>query len=382
MIRSCPRRDFLRGCAVAGAATLLIGCTKEKAPSAAAAEPSSKVEEVLKIGVSLPSATSYEGQLALDAVRQAAKALDVEIAVIEHEHDAARVAASIKTLASVGCTATIAHVATEQQLDDVVSMASQANMLVAQFASAPTRLALDSDWFVGAAHVDDAACGEALVSALLLRGGPSKAGARRLAVVVAQDDLASGQVLKGGVSALDAWNQAHPDDQAAMGNASYVGDSFDAGRGAVAQLAAAEQVSDALLVVGGDDLQSGVLQGMRDYGMGSYATAACAGMCANLGDAFADGLLVAASGGVYWDASFAFMLAYRARMGKQVVKAGAAWQDVVCPAPVVVDEDTYHAYVGRFLDKTALTAVQIRDFVGKSTDELGAQAAALVEGKQ
>ena len=393
------RSDFLRlsGLATAGicAQALLSSCSPGTTTPAATTAAEAPGTDGVKMGVSIWSSTDPLGALSVDIIRQAANALGAEVVVVDHAYVPERVTASVETLAAAGCDGIVVCNATDAEMASIIRSCDDNDVYVTQFyrhiredgqeagSTGVRALAEASRRYVGAVHGDEAACGVALMQALLEKGGPSGGGARHVGLVGwVEGDVAFQQRLGGLQQALDEWNAAHPDDTATLFDPIYAGLTAGGGARAVESLANAHLDMDALVVAGGGgDPLVGALGWLERAGrVGQVSVVAC-DFPDDLADRLASGEVLMAAGGDLCDPLFALVLTYQAVTGKLIVSEGDLGRELVVPHVHVSDAEGYAAFEASSLDRPPCSDDEVRGLADLSFEGLRERAEDLVQDR-
>ncbi len=147
---------------------------------------------------------------------------------------------------------------------------------------------------------------------------------------------------------IEAWNTAHPDDQAVLLEPQYGRTTSDTGRATAEAIIAANPDIDALIVAGGGgDTLVGALAAIEGLGLTGTIQVASTDFLPDLDQKLASGAMSVESGGHYADPYFAFMLVYNAIRGNYPT-ATDSFYEVVFPYMFVASSEDYDAYAKYF----------------------------------
>jgi ribose transport system substrate-binding protein len=183
--------------------------------------------------------------------------------------------------------------------------------------------------------------------------------------------------LEGYTKGVEAWNAAHPDDQAKLSEPQYAGTSSEGGSKAAEALMAADPDLDALIPAGGggDPLQ-GAIAAVERAGKTGQIDIVSTDFLPDLKERLENGSMAAESGGHYCDPLFAFMMVYNAVKGNYKDFAGK-FEEVNFPYLYVSSADDYKAYEKYFVDKLPYTDKELQDMAKLDLEGLKKAAASL-----
>ena len=346
-----------------------------------AAVPTYAIEnEDITIGVSIWSSTDVLGsqcKLILDA---AAEALGVNVQYVDQGHVSEQVTASVDTLCAAGCQGIIICNSADSEMMSAINTCNNEGVYIAQFFRIISEeanpdiyeLAKASDYYVGAVHENEPENGEKLVNILLDKG------CRNIGLIGwEQGDATWLGRWQGYQAGVDAWNEAHPDDQAKLSDPQYAGTTSEGGAKAADALMAADPELDALIPAGGggEPLQ-GAISAVEKAGKTGEIAIVSTDFLPDLGERLENGSMAGESGGHYCDPLFAFMMVYNAIKGNYT-DFGGTFNDVLFPYLFVASPDDYAGYETYFVDQLPYTSDELAAMADESLEDLAATAASL-----
>lgn len=351
----------------------------EEAPAADAAAPAA--DGKVKIGVSIWSSTDVLGSQCKLILDEAAKAVGADIQYVDQGHVSEQVTASVEQLAAAGCQGIIICNSADSEMASAIQTCNDNKVYLAQFfriiseENSPEiyKMAQESPYFIGAVHEDEVANGTELMRILT-----EDKGCRDIGLIGwEQGDATFLGRWEGYKKGLEAWNSAHPDDQATLSEPQYAGTSSDGGRQAAEALMAADPNIDALIPAGGggDPLQ-GAIAAVEGAGKTGDIAIVSTDFLPDLGERLENGSMAGESGGHYCDPLFAFMLVYNAVKGNYQV-ATDSFEDVKFPYLYVSSKEDYDAYAKYFVDELPYTEDELKEMSELSLTDLEAKAGSL-----
>lgn len=351
----------------------------EEAPAADAAAPAA--DGKIKIGVSIWSSTDVLGSQCKLILDEAAKAVGADIQYVDQGHVSEQVTASVEQLAAAGCQGIIICNSADSEMASAIQTCNDNKVYLAQFfriisaENSPEiyKMAQESPYFIGAVHEDEVANGTELMRILT-----EDKGCRDIGLIGwEQGDATFLGRWEGYKKGLEAWNSAHPDDQATLSEPQYAGTSSDGGRQAAEALMAADPNIDALIPAGGggDPLQ-GAIAAVEGAGKTGDIAIVSTDFLPDLGERLENGSMAGESGGHYCDPLFAFMLVYNAVKGNYQV-ATDSFEDVKFPYLYVSSKEDYDAYAKYFVDELPYTEDELKEMSELSLTDLEAKAGSL-----
>ena len=350
-----------------------------EAPAADAAAPAA--DGKVKIGVSIWSSTDVLGSQCKLILDEAAKAVGADIQYVDQGHVSEQVTASVEQLAAAGCQGIIICNSADSEMASAIQTCNDNKVYLAQFfriiseENSPEiyKMAQESPYFIGAVHEDEVANGTELMRILT-----EDKGCRDIGLIGwEQGDATFLGRWEGYKKGLEAWNSAHPDDQATLSEPQYAGTSSDGGRQAAEALMAADPNIDALIPAGGggDPLQ-GAIAAVEGAGKTGDIAIVSTDFLPDLGERLENGSMAGESGGHYCDPLFAFMLVYNAVKGNYQV-ATDSFEDVKFPYLYVSSKEDYDAYAKYFVDELPYTEDELKEMSELSLTDLEAKAGSL-----
>nr|MCR5161748.1 hypothetical protein [Lachnospiraceae bacterium] len=176
---------------------------------------------------------------------------------------------------------------------------------------------------------------------------------------------------------VDAWNEAHPDDQAKLSEPQYAGTTSEGGAKAADALMSADPTLDALIPAGGggEPLQ-GAISAVEKAGKTGEIAIVSTDFLPDLGERLGNGSMAGESGGHYCDPLFAFMMVYNAIKGNYT-GFGGTFNDVLFPYLYVASPDDYADYETYFVDQLPYTSEELVAMADESLEDLAQTAANL-----
>ena len=339
--------------------------------------------EDITIGVSIWSSTDVLGsqcKLILDA---AAEALGVNVQYVDQGHVSEQVTASVDTLCAAGCQGIIICNSADSEMMSAINTCNNEGVYIAQFFRIISEennpdiyeLAKASDYYVGAVHENEPENGEKLVNILLDKG------CRNIGLIGwEQGDATWLGRWEGYQKGVEAWNEAHPDDQATLSDPQYAGTTSEGGAKAADALMAADPDLDALIPAGGggEPLQ-GAISAVEKAGKTGEIAIVSTDFLPDLGERLENGSMAGESGGHYCDPLFAFMMVYNAIRGKYTGFEGQ-FNEILFPYLYVAAVDgyaSYDDYEKYFVDQLPYTEQELKDMAELDMNALAQKAAAL-----
>ena len=350
-----------------------------EAPAADAAAPAA--DGKIKIGVSIWSSTDVLGSQCKLILDEAAKAVGADIQYVDQGHVSEQVTASVEQLAAAGCQGIIICNSADSEMASAIQTCNDNKVYLAQFfriiseQNSPEiyKMAQESPYFIGAVHEDEVANGQELMRILT-----EEKGCRDIGLIGwEQGDATFLGRWEGYKKGLDAWNSAHPDDQATLSEPQYAGTTSDGGRQAAEALMAADPNIDALIPAGGggDPLQ-GAIAAVEGAGKTGQIAIVSTDFLPDLGERLENGSMAGESGGHYCDPLFAFMLVYNAIKGNYTV-ATDSFENVNFPYIYVASKEDYDAYAKYFVDELPYTEDELKEMSELSLSDLKTKAGSL-----
>ena len=360
---------FKKVTATALAATMVLGMTAcggskdtttaDSSSSAATETPAAATDNKdIKIGVSIWSSTDVLGSQCKLILDEAAKALGVQVQYVDQGHVSEKVTASVEQLVAAGCQGIIICNSSDTEMTSAIKTCNDNKVYLAQFFRVISKdnsadiyqMATDSAYYIGAVHEDEPANGEALVNILLEKGD------RNIGLIGwEQGDATWLGRWEGYKAGVEKWNEANPDDKAALSEPQYAGTTSEGGSKAAEALMAADPNLDALIPAGGggDPLQ-GAIAAVERAGKTQDIDIVSTDFLPDLGERLENGSMAGESGGHYCDPLIAFMMVYNAIKGNYTDFAGK-FEDVPFPYLYVSSADDYKAYEQYFVDQLPYT---------------------------
>ena len=350
------------------------------ASMALGAVPAAADEEPIKIGVSIWSSTDVLGSKCAEILNAAADALGVEIQYVDQGHVSEQVTASVDQLCAAGCQGIIICNSADSEMMSAINTCNNEGVYLAQFFRIISEeanpdiyeLAKASDYYVGAVHENEPENGEKLVNILLDKG------CRNIGLIGwEQGDATWLGRWQGYQAGVEAWNEAHPDDQAKLSDPQYAGTTSEGGAKAADALMAADPELDALIPAGGggEPLQ-GAISAVEKAGKTGDIAIVSTDFLPDLGERLADGSMAGESGGHYCDPLFAFMMVYNAIKGNYT-DFGGTFNDVLFPYLYVASPEDYEGYETYFVDQLPYTSDELVAMADESLEELAETAGKL-----
>ena len=147
---------------------------------------------------------------------------------------------------------------------------------------------------------------------------------------------------------VEAWNEAHPDDQMTLLEPQYGRTTTDTGRACAEAIIQANPDIDALIVAGGGgDALIGAIVGIEGMGLTGKIAVVSTDFLPDLDVKLQTGAMAAESGGHYADPFFAFLMVYNAIKGDYAVPTDGFY-DMVFPYMFVASPEDYANYAQYF----------------------------------
>ena len=336
--------------------------------------------EDITIGVSIWSSTDVLGSQCKRIIDKAAAALGVNVQYVDQGHVSEQVTASVDTLCAAGCQGIIICNSADSEMMSAINTCNNEGVYLAQFFRVISEeanpdiyeLAKASDYYVGAVHENEPENGEKLVNILLDKG------CRNIGLIGwEQGDATWLGRWEGYQAGVEAWNEAHPDDQAKLSDPQYAGTTSEGGAKAADALMAADPDLDALIPAGGggEPLQ-GAISAVEKAGKTDSIAIVSTDFLPDLGERLENGSMAGESGGHYCDPLFAFMMVYNAIKGNYTDFAGT-FNDVLFPYLYVASPEDYADYETYFVDQLPYTSEELVAMADLSLEDLAATAANL-----
>ena len=336
--------------------------------------------EDITIGVSIWSSTDVLGSQCKRIIDKAAAALGVNVQYVDQGHVSEQVTASVDTLCAAGCQGIIICNSADSEMMSAINTCNNEGVYLAQFFRVISEeanpdiyeLAKASDYYVGAVHENEPENGEKLVNILLDKG------CRNIGLIGwEQGDATWLGRWEGYQAGVDAWNEAHPDDQAKLSDPQYAGTTSEGGAKAADALMAADPDLDALIPAGGggEPLQ-GAISAVEKAGKTDSIAIVSTDFLPDLGERLENGSMAGESGGHYCDPLFAFMMVYNAIKGNYT-DFGGTFNDVLFPYLYVASPEDYADYETYFVDQLPYTAEELVAMADLSLEDLAQTAANL-----
>jgi len=299
---------------------------------------------------------------------------------VDQGHVSEQVTASVEQLCAAGCQGIIICNSADTEMTSAIKTCNDNGVYLAQFfriiseQNSPDiyKAAVDSPYYVGAVHENEPENGEKLVNILLDKGD------RNIGLIGwEQGDATWLGRLEGYTKGVEAWNAAHPDDQAKLSEPQYAGTSSEGGSKAAEALMAADPDLDALIPAGGggDPLQ-GAIAAVERAGKTGQIDIVSTDFLPDLKERLENGSMAAESGGHYCDPLFAFMLVYNAIKGNYTGIEGN-FINMNFPYLYVASPEDYGDYEKYFVDQLPYTDDELVEMAGMSVDDLSKKCAAL-----
>ena len=340
-------------------------------------------EKPIKIGISIWSSNDVLGSQCKTIVDQAAAALGVETQWVDQGHVSEQVTASVETLCSAGCDGIIICNSADSEMASAIATCEANQVYLTQFfriiseQNSPDiyALAQNSQYYLGAVHEDEVTNGETLVNLLLEKGDRN----------IMLEGWTPGDATfllryEGYQKAIDAWNEANPDDQAVLSDPVYANTSADEGAKVTANFISTNYPDnmDALIVAGGGgDTLLGAIAGIEAKGLTGKIAVVSTDFLPDLDAKLESGAMAAESGGHYADPFFAFLMVYNAIKGNYATSEDGFY-DMVFPYMFVDSPESYANYAAYFTgSELPYNADEIKALAELSYDDLAAACAAL-----
>ena len=336
--------------------------------------------EDITIGVSIWSSTDVLGSKCKEILDAAAEALGVNVQYVDQGHVSEQVTDSVATLCAAGCQGIIICNSADSEMMSAINTCNNEGVYLAQFFRIISEeanpdiyeLAKNSEYYVGAVHENEPENGEKLVNILLEKG------CRNIGLIGwEQGDATWLGRWQGYQAGVDAWNEAHPDDQAKLSDPQYAGTTSEGGAKAADALMEADPDLDALIPAGGggEPLQ-GAISAVEKKGKTGEIAIVSTDFLPDLGERLENGSMAGESGGHYCDPLFAFMMVYNAIKGNYT-DFGGTFNDVLFPYLYVASPEDYEGYETYFVDQLPYTSEELVAMADLSLDELAETAAKL-----
>ncbi len=336
----------------------------------------------IKIGVSIWSSTDTLGSECKRIIDAACEALgDVTPVYVDQAHISEKVTASAEDLAMADCDGMIICNSASAEMASVIKTCDENEMYVAQFfrvidpEANPDEYAqaCESPYYVGAVHESEFDNGYTLVTIL------GEKGCRKIGLEGWEPGDATFLGRWAGYQAgVEAWNEAHADDQMEMLEPQYGRTTTDTGRQAAEAIIDANPDIDALIVAGGGgDTLLGAIAGIEAKGLTGKIAVVSTDFLPDLDVKLETGAMAAESGGHYADPFFAFLMVYNAIKGNYEVPTDSFY-DMVFPYMFVDSPESYANYAEYFTgEELPYYADEITELAAMSYDDLAAACAKL-----
>ena len=172
---------------------------------------------------------------------------------------------------------------------------------------------------------------------------------------------------------MEAWNEAHPDDQITLLDPQYGRTTTDTGRATAEAILDANPDIDALIVAGGGgDTLLGAIAGIEARGLTGKIAVVSTDFLPDLDVKLQTGAMAAESGGHYADPFFAFLMVYNAIKGNYPTST-EGFYDMVFPYMFVASPEDYANYAEYFTGaELPYYEDEIANLAGLSYDDLAA----------
>ena len=172
---------------------------------------------------------------------------------------------------------------------------------------------------------------------------------------------------------MEAWNEAHPDDQITLLDPQYGRTTTDTGRATAEAILDANPDIDALIVAGdGGDTLLGAIAGIEARGLTGKIAVVSTDFLPDLDVKLQTGAMAAESGGHYADPFFAFLMVYNAIKGNYATST-EGFYDMVFPYMFVASPEDYANYAEYFTGaELPYYEDEIANLAGLSYDDLAA----------
>jgi len=340
-------------------------------------------EDSIKIGVSIWSSNDVLGSQCKKILDQAAAALDVELQYVDQGHISEQVTASVETLCSAGCDGIVICNSADSEMASAIATCEANGVYLTQFfriiseTNSPDvyALAQNSQYYLGAVHEDEVTNGETLVNLLLENGDRN----------IMLEGWTPGDATfllryEGYQNAINAWNEANPDDQAFLSEPVYANTSAEEGATVTKNFIATNYPDnmDALIVAGGGgDPLVGSIGEIEAEGLTGKIDVVSTDFLPDLDEQLASGGMFAESGGHYCDPLFAFMITYNAIKGNYAKEAGTFGYDMKFPYLYVSSSEDYANYDTYFVQDTPYTDEELVAMAELSYEDLESTCSAL-----
>ncbi len=376
--------------------SLLAGCGSSAEPAAAAAPaaeaaapaadapkdeaaPAVSSDEKIKIGCSIWSSTDALGSQCKQILDAAAEAVGAEVQYVDTGFVADQVTASVEQLAAAGCQGIIICNSADSEMALATQTCNDNQVYLAQFFRVVSEenspeiynMVKESPYFVGAVHEDEVENGKELIRILT-----EEQNCRNIGLIGwVQGDATWLGRWEGYKQGIEAWNKAHPDDQATLSEPQYAGTSSDGGRQAAEALMSADPNTDALIAAGGNgNPLQGTIAAVEGAGKVGKVKIVSTDFIPDLGERLADGSMAAESGGHYCDPLFAFMMVYNAIKGNYAVKTDS-FEEIIFPYIFVASKEDYDNYAQYFVDELPYNQEELKKMSELSIEDLAKEAA-------
>lgn len=391
-MKEVSRRNFLKmSAATAGlglTAGALAGCDDGGSGSGSGGSG-----EGIKIGVSIWSSTDALGSLSKNILDKAAGILGVELSYVDQGHVSEQVTASIETLCAAGCQGIIVCNSADSEMQACISTCDQNQVYLAQFyrmineENSPDvyKTAQNSQYYVGAVHEDEVGNGEKLVELLTMDNPDAYEGIQKGARNICLEGWTVGDATfqerwKGYQNGVNAWNEAHPDDQVTMTDPVYANTSSSEGAKVTQQFVNNYPDMDALIVAGGGgDPLVGSIGQLANMNLTGTIRVASTDFLDDLKDQLETGGMYCESGGHFCDPLYALIMVYNAIKGKEgyVPTQGDFGKEIQFPYVFVSSVAEYEDYEKYFVDDDPYNDDEIKGLADMTFDELNESATSL-----
>ncbi len=340
-------------------------------------------DDGIKIGVSIWSSTDVLGSQCKKIIDQAAQALGVEVQYVDQGHISEQVTASVETLCAAGCDGIVICNSADSEMTSAIQTATANEVYLTQFfriiseESSPDvyEFAKQSPYYLGAVHEDEVTNGETLVNLLLENGDRN----------IMLEGWTPGDATfllrwEGYKKAIDAWNEANPDDQAFLSEPTYANTSADEGAKVTANYISTNYPDnmDSLIVAGGGgDPLVGSIGEIEAEGLTGKIDVVSTDFLPDLDEQLASGGMFAESGGHYCDPLFAFLITYNAVKGNYAKEAGEFGYEVLFPYLYVASSEDYANYDKYFVQESPYTDEELVAMSEMSFEDMNAAASSL-----
>ena len=360
---------------------VITGCAAKEKAKSEPTEPGNV--DKIKIGVLMWERSDIFGSRCREMIDETAAALGAEVEYVDHHNNPILVKEGFKTLIADGCDGVIMCNASDREMSDIIDLADENGIYVAQFLRKINKgaypetydKAVESAYFIGSVHENEIEDGSMMAEMLL------NAGNRNIGIIGWSPADNSWIWRREGIEReIDSWNTANPYDRAQVFEPVYSGITAEGGKSACDDLLSIHPDIDAIIVAGGGGepllgALSRIERGIADDEI-KKVDVVSTDFLDDLGDRIDDGTMIGEAGGQIADPMFSFIMVYNTICRKpSYIGVSQYYKDVKLPYIYITSSDEYAEYVGYFVDDFPYTREEIREIADLEYAELIKKAA-------